>query len=104
MKVELKSVTVVSYNLTNNQIVTKLKKIGGEAVAYFFSSYNATICKVDLVNNIIYIHKNWNYSTTTKKWFNIFLSIVLDNEKIKFEGREKIKTKNNIFTVIMVDK
>ena len=103
MKMELKSVTVVSYNLTNNQIVTKLKKIGGEAVAYFFSSYNATICKVDLVNNIIYVHKNWNYSRTTKKWFNNFLSIVLD-EKIKFEEQEKIKIKNNIFSFIMLDK
>lgn len=100
---ELKNITVKSHNLTNNQIVTEIRTISNKTLAYFFSSYDSTICKLDIVNNVIYVHKNWNFSVTTKKWFNKFLSIVL-NEEIKFTGQTEIKTKNNTFTVIMLDK
>lgn len=100
---DFKNITVKSYNLTNNQIVTEIKTIGNKTLAYFFSSYNSTICKLDIINNVIYIHKNWNYSKTTTKWFNKFLSVVLD-EEINFKGQKEIKTKNNTFAIIMFDK
>lgn len=100
---DFKNITVKSHNLTNNQIVTEVKTISNKTLAYFFSSYDSTICKLDIVNNVIYVHKSWNFSVTTKKWFNKFLSIVL-NEEIKFTGQTEIKTKNNTFTVIMLDK
>lgn len=100
---DFKNITVKSYNLTSNQIVTQVKTVANKTLAYFFSSYDSTICKLDIINNVIYVHKNWNYSTTTTKWFNKFLSIVLE-EEIKFTGQTEIKTKNNIFTVIMLDK
>ncbi len=100
---DFKNITVKSHNLTNNQIVTEVKTIENKTLAYFFSSYDSTICKLDIINNVIYVHKNWNFSTTTTKWFNKFLTIVLE-EEIKFTGQKEIKTKNNIFTVIMLDK
>ena len=86
-KMDFKNITVKSHNLTNNQIVTEVKTVSNKTLAYFFSSYDSTICKLDIINNVIYVHKNWNYSTTTTKWFNKFLSIfcicylstVLDN-------------------------
>ena len=40
---ELKNITVKSYNLTNNQIVTEIKTVAGKTLAYFFSSYDSTI-------------------------------------------------------------
>lgn len=101
---DFKNITVKSYNLTNNQIVTEIKTtIGDKTLAYFFSSYDSTICKLDIINNVIYVHKNWNYSKTTTKWFNKFLSIVL-KEEVKFKKQKEIKTKNNTFAVIMLDK
>ena len=100
---DFKNITVKSHNLTNNQIVTEVKTVGDKTLAYFFSSYDSTICKLDIINNVIYVHKNWNYSTTTTKWFNKFLSTVLE-EEIKFKRQKEIKTKNNNFTVIMLDK
>lgn len=100
---DFKNIVVKSYNLTNNQIVTEVKTVSDKTLAYFFSSYDSTICKLDTINNVIYVHKNWNFSVTTKKWFNKFLSVILE-EEIKFEEQKEIKTKNNIFTVIMLDK
>lgn len=98
---DFKNITVKSYNLTNNQIVTEIKTVGNKTLAYFFSSYDSTICKLDIVNNVIYVYKNWNYSTTTTKWFNKFLSVVLE-EEVKFKKQKEIKAKK--FTVIMLDK
>lgn len=100
---DFKNITVKSYNLTNNQIVTEVKTVGDKTLAYFFSSYDFTICKLDIINNVIYVHENWNCSTTTTKWFNKFLSVILE-EEIEFKEQKEIKTKNNIFTVIMLDK
>ena len=100
---DFKNITVKSYNLTNNQIVTEIKTIGNKTLAYFFSSYDSTICKLDIISNVIYVHKNWNRSVTTTKWFNKFLSVIL-NKEIKFEEQKEIEVKNNIFTVIMLDK
>lgn len=100
---DFKNITVNSYNLTNNQIVTEVKTVGNKTLAYFFSSYDFTICKLDIVNNVIYVHKNWNYSRTTTKWFNKFLSVVLE-EEVEFKEQKEIKTKNNTFTVIMLNK
>ena len=100
---DFKNITVKSYNLTNNQIVTEIKTIGNKTLAYFFSSYDFTICKLDIVNNVIYVYKNWEYSRTTTKWFNKFLSVALE-EEVEFKEQKEIKTKNNTFTVIMLDK
>lgn len=100
---DFKNITVKSYNLTNNQIVTEIKTIDDKTLAYFFSSYDSTICKLDIVNNVIYVYKNWNYSRTTIKWLNKFLSIVLE-EEVKFKKQREIKIKNNTFTIIMLDK
>lgn len=100
---DFKNITVKSHNLTNNQIVTEIKTVSDKTLAYFFSSYDDTICKLDIINNVVYVHKNWNRSITTEKWFNKFLSVILD-EEINFEEQKEIKTKNNIFTVIILDK
>lgn len=104
---DFKNIAVKSHNLTNNQIVTvmEIKTVGDKKekiLAYFFSSYGDTICKIDVMNNIIYVHKCWKRSVTTAKWFNKFLSDVL-NEKINFEEQKEIEVKSNIFTVIMLD-
>lgn len=104
---DFKNITAKSYNLTNNQIVTLITTVSNKVVAYFFSSYGTTICKVDCINNIIYVHKEWNFSTTTTKWFNKFISIVVfknENAGFKFKSQKEIKTENKTFNIILLDK
>jgi hypothetical protein len=56
-----------------------------------FQSYNTIIAIIDYKNNKTYLDRNnWNYSTTTSKYRNIFL-----NEKTK-DTLKKIKNKEYI--------
>lgn len=104
---DFKNIKVKSYNLTNNQIVTLILNYNNEVLAYFFSSYGITICKIDWLNNIIYVHKEWNYSTTTAKWFNKFISIAVFKDEsagFNFNNQTEIKTKYKSFNVILLNK
>lgn len=103
----LNGYSVKNYQFTNHQIVTDIFDVKKNLIASFFSSYEETLCKVDYSNRLIYIHKGWNRSTTTKKWLNKFLSLTgYGSEYIGFEftGKQKEIGKNNdVFSIILLD-
>ena len=61
---------ITGYNgneIVNQFVITETGRIT-------FQSYNSTIAIVDFNDKVIYIGKDYNYSTTTGKYRNIFFS------------------------------
>lgn len=57
---------------TNTAVKNQFMIESDNAVA--FQSYKSLICTIDYTNKEITIWRDWNYSSTTTKYFRIFLN------------------------------
>ena len=78
-KLKVKNMVSSRGNDIPNQFIIRTDK------GCYFQSYNTVICFIDNDNNVFLDENKWDYSTTTGKYRNQFLS-----ETIK-ETRENIK-------------
>jgi len=72
-----------------------------------FQSYRSQICDIDQVKQIIYIYKDWDYSNTTRIYFNQFLTdnglrFLYDEIKTADKNGVKCFETNGNYTVYFV--
>jgi len=71
-------------NINANQFIIRWKDYA------LFQSYNSPIALIDYKNNTTYIFKDWDYSTTTGRYRNLFLRETKKETLAKLKSGEYI--------------